>query len=107
MLGCPLPISDVKLHLTPHPKRYLKYVKPEEFLVIKDHLRGLQIPVNFKIPVGNLKADESWQPVPDDSLPVRPAGISIDFEINPGGLDDIHTESVVFIPTNEVPFSPA
>jgi hypothetical protein len=98
VLGCPLPISNLKVHLTPRPRRYMKYVKPEEFLVIKDHLRGLQIPVNFKIPVGDLKVDEGWQLLPDDSLPVRPAGLSIDFEINPGGLDEVHTESVVFVP---------
>ena len=98
MLGCPLPISNLKLHLRPRPRRYMKYVKPEEFLVIKDHLRGLQIPVNFKIPVGDLKVDEGWQLVPDNSLPVRPAGMSIDFEINPSGVDEVRTESVVFIP---------
>ena len=98
MFGCPLPISNLKIHLTPRPRRYMKYVKPEEFLVIKDHLRGLQIPVKFKIPVGDLKVDEGWQLVPEDSLPVRPAGWSIDFEINPGRLDDARTESVAFIP---------
>jgi hypothetical protein len=98
VLGCFLPVSAAKLKLTPVPKRYLKYVKPEEFLVIKDHLRSSQIPVNLKIPLGNLKADESWRPVPDDSLPVRPAGISIDCEINPGGVDEVHTESLAIIP---------
>jgi hypothetical protein len=73
-------------------------VKPEEFLAIRDHLRDLQIPINFKIPLGNLKVDESWQAVPDDSLPVRPAGISIDWEVNPDGLNEVHTQSVAIIP---------
>lgn len=98
ILGCLLPVSNANVRLTPHLRRYMKYVKPEEFLVIKDHLRDLQIPINFKIQLGNLKLDESWQAVPDDILPVRPAGMSIDCEIHPNGLNEVHTESVAIIP---------
>ena len=76
----------------------MKYVKPEEFLIIKDHLRDLQIPINLKIQLGNLRADESWLAVPDGDLPVRPVGISIDCEINPDGLNEVHTETVAIIP---------
>ncbi len=98
ILGCLLSASDAKLRLTPRPKRYMKYVKPEEFLVIKDHLRDLQIPINLKVSLGSLIVDESWYAIPDDSLPVRPAGISIDCEINPDGLNEVHTESIVITP---------
>jgi hypothetical protein len=101
MMGCVLPVSEATLSLTPHPRRYLKYVKPDEFLVIKDHLRGLQIPVNFKIPLGSLKADESWEVLPDDSLPVRPAGMSISIEKHPEGTKEFHTDSVAVFPMIE------
>jgi hypothetical protein len=100
MLGCLLPVSNASIRLTPHRRRYLKYVKPEEFLIIKDHLRDLQIPINLKIQLGNLRADESWLAVPDGDLPVRPAGISIDCEINPDGLSEVHTETIAIIPAD-------
>ena len=68
-------------------------MKPEEYLVIKDHLRGSEIPINFKLQLGSLQLDQSWQPVLNDSLPVRPAGISVDCEINPDCVSEVHAES--------------
>lgn len=93
ILNCLVPASETELHLSPVSKRYLKFVKPEEYLVIKDHLRGVEIPITFRVENLSLKIDESWQAVPENELPVRPAGISMEFEIRPQTLGEIDSSS--------------
>lgn len=67
----------------PINKFYLKYVTPNEFRGIKDHLNKTFIPTTFKINDVNIDLDDSYTEIHESNIPVNPYGFSITIEATP------------------------
>lgn len=53
-------------------KYYLKYLTPDEYSHIKDHVRDTTLPLHLKLSNVGLTLDESFVELPDDKTPVFP-----------------------------------
>jgi len=89
VLGCDVAMSNATFTLNPQVKRFFKFLKPNEYRVIKNHLNETVLPIRLGLSNFSLALDETWQSVPDSELPVQPAGLHIQIEFNPDTLGEV------------------
>ncbi|KKQ34863.1 MAG: hypothetical protein US50_C0034G0004 [Candidatus Nomurabacteria bacterium GW2011_GWB1_37_5] len=68
------------LTIEPKKKFYLKYIIPDEYRGIKDHLNETFIPTTIKISNIPLKLDGSFTLIDQNKIPINPIGFSINIE---------------------------
>lgn len=68
------------LTITPEKRTFLKYILPNEYRGIRDHLNETFIPTTIKISDISFHLDDSFIPIDEKSAPVNPAGYSITIE---------------------------
>ncbi len=73
-----VPIPEISVHFTNTKRRYLKYLSPDEYSQLRDHVSGSTIPLHVVLHgvLGDL--DESYVPISGDP-PVFPA-LSLEIE---------------------------
>ncbi len=69
--------DSFKLVLVPNKKAFLKYIIPDEFRGIRDHLNKTFIPTTFRFSSISLQLDSSYVPIDIDKIPINPIGFSI------------------------------
>jgi len=60
-------------------KYYLKYLTPDEYSQLRDHVRGMTLPLHLVLKNVGMKFDESFVELPDDRPPVFP-GLFLEVE---------------------------
>lgn len=70
-------LPSVSLTTEPKKNTFLKYIKPDEYRGIKDHLNKTFIPTTFKISNIPLKLDSSFIRIEENEIPVKVQGFSI------------------------------
>jgi hypothetical protein len=75
-----VPCSDFTFKLLDVSKKfYLKYLKPDEYSHLRDHVRGTTLPLHVVVKGVVIRLDESFVELPDDTPPVFP-GLFIQVE---------------------------
>jgi len=80
-----VPLRDISVHFTITKRRYLKYISPDEYSQLRDHLRGVTVPLHVVLRGGDL--DESYVPISGD-VPVFPA-LSLEIERKATSFSDM------------------
>jgi hypothetical protein len=86
-------VEEFTMHFTTAKSYYLKFVEPDEYSHIKDHLADTVLPLHFRLKgtLGNL--DESYTEIDKNDIPVF-TNISIEIEEKPASFEGITLTSM-------------
>ncbi len=80
LTGMWLPVPEISsLILEVTPRRYLKYLKPDEYSQLRDHVRDEVLPLHGKLSNVPMQVDDTFIELPDGEVPVTP-GLWLEFE---------------------------
>lgn len=78
--------TESSLVIDPQKRTFLKYIVPDEYRGIRDHLNNTFIPTTIKVANITFNPDDTFIPIQESEIPINPAGYSIQIEavmINP------------------------
>jgi hypothetical protein len=79
LAGVWAPCNHLSAIVNVEKKRYLKYLKPDDYAQLRDHVRGTRLPLHLAVSGITLNIDESFVELADDETPVTP-GLWFDVE---------------------------
>jgi len=68
--GVWVPASSMSVVVEVVRKRFLKYMKPDEYTQLRDHVRGTDLPLQLRLSGEGLEPDGSYTEIPDGEPPV-------------------------------------
>jgi hypothetical protein len=79
LVGMWLPVSELVVEVDVKPRRYLKYLQPDEYSQLRDHVRDEILPLHAKLTNVPMTVDGTFIELADGEVPVTP-GLWLDFE---------------------------
>ena len=65
-----VPIKTVELYFNTNKKYYLKYVRPEEYSQLRNHVTKEILPLQFKISGNHLEFNDTYLEIDKDNIPI-------------------------------------
>lgn len=85
-----VPVMKLNVRVIPNKKHYLKFVAPDEYRQIKNHISGLAMPTKLELSF-SYNGDETE--VNPNDLPVHTEGLHIELEFEPPKLENPQIQS--------------